>query len=552
MSESAELAVSHLPRLDLQPQQAPPAHYYAENLLLVVDSVLERYGDMLNAEELAFGQRIRTLTPAAQRLFARLLGRKPVLRQDALAYWEVGDEAAHDAAVQELAAGGLVERCPQVPLDDLLGLFKLDELRGVFWEVAPAAKVRKACLVARITANVGERVGRWRLRRCAPWLRLLGGDLLALYRLLFFGDPGKDFTVFVMRDLGVHRFEAVSLSRQTRQFPNREALEDYLGLLQAQQEVAAVGRCPPSPAVSRLAAELLTKLWRPYQNRTLERRRSRTLNQLGRNLERLGEFDTALACYARSNLPPGRERRMRVLHRLGDGDGVEELRGAVLAQPQSALEADFAGRFARPHRRPSLPVVDCLLDAPVASIEQHALGLLAADGGCGWHLENNLPMGLFGLAYWSWIFAPVEGAFVNAFQTAPVDLAWPDFFAVRTSICEDPLATALRPRLLATVEAKAGIANRLFNWRRFTPQVANAVVRAIPEDHLRRLLAIVREDLAGKRSGFPDLTVIYGPGRYEFVEVKGPNDQLQIHQRLWIQALRKHGLPVRVMRFRLS
>ena len=549
-SEPAEPAVN-LPRLDLHPRQAPPAHYYAENLLMVVDAVLQRYGDILSAEELAYGRRIRALTPAAQRLFARLAGRKPVLRQDALAYREVGDEAELRAALQELADAGLVERCPAVPLGDLLGLFKLDELRRVFWEVARGAKVPKARLVALIAAKVGERVGRWRLRRHAAWLRLLGSELLALYRLLFFGDPVKDFTVFVMRDLGVHRFEAVGLSRQTRQFPDRDALDDYLRLLQAQGEVAALGRRPTPPDGARLAADLLTRLWQPCRNRTLERRRSRVLNQLGRNLERLGDFDTALACYARSNLPPGRERRMRVLHRLGDGDGVEALRSAVLAQPRSALEADFARRFARPQRRPSLPVVECLLDAPVAGIEEHALSVLAADGGCGWHLENNLPMGIFGLAYWSWIFAPVEGAFVNPFQTAPADLGWPDFFAVRASTCADPLAEPLRPRLLATAEAKAGIANRLFNWRRFTPEVANAVVDAIPEDDLRRLLAIVREDLAGKSSGFPDLTVIYAPGRYEFVEVKGPNDQLQIHQRLWIQALQQHGLPVRVLRFRL-
>ena len=33
-------------------------------------------------------------------------------------------------------------------------------------------------------------------------------------------------------------------------------------------------------------------------------------------------------------------------------------------------------------------------------------------------------MAIFGLAYWHWLFAPIEGAFVNAFQTAPVDLGW--------------------------------------------------------------------------------------------------------------------------------
>jgi len=184
--------------------------------------------------------------------------------------------------------------------------------------------------------------------------------------------------------------------------------------------------------------------------------------------------------------------------------------------------------------------------------DRHALHLvgLVSDGGVGWHLENHLPLGVFALAYWSWLFAPLPGAFVNAFQTGPADLYWPDFFKSRQAICEDPLDGPLKPRLEATAGAKAGIANRLFSWHRYTREVAETVTANIPEADLRALVEIVREDLAGKRSGFPDLTVIYGPGRYEFVEVKGPGDQLQIHQRLWIEALERRGLPVRVLRYR--
>jgi hypothetical protein len=247
---------------------------------------------------------------------------------------------------------------------------------------------------------------------------------------------------------------------------------------------------------------------------------------------------------------------MRILNRLGDSRGVAGWRRHIAAAPRSALEADFAVRFAQPFRRPSMPVRDCVLSEPPSGrIEQHALAELIAPGGRGWHLENNLPMALFALAYWSWIFAPVEGAFLNPFQTGPADLYWPDFFASREATCADPLAPAagdLKPRLLAAACVKAGVANRLFNWHRFPPDAIESVIDALPEEHLRALVEIVRSDLAGFRSGFPDLTVVYEPRRYEFVEVKGPNDQLQIHQRLWIQALEERQLPVRVLRYRLA
>ena len=524
----------------------PPPHYYAANLLLMVETVLARYADILTAEERAFGARIQTLDAPAQRLLARLLGRsRALVRADTLAYDEVADARAAAAALE---AAGLVERDAPAPMRDLLGLFTLDELRGVFWERADGT-VRKAELVARIARGCPLGFARWRLRRCGGWLRVAAPQL-ALYRLLFFGSRRGDFATFVLRDLGLQRFEPVPLCAASRQFGDRATLDNYLALLAAGDEAAALGNRPRGKAAFVKVSTLIELLWEPHTERLLERRRGRVLLRLGRNLERAGAFDAALTCYRRARQPPARERRMRILRRLGDGEGVEALRAATLRCPRSTLEADFAKRFGKATRHPTVPTVEHRSTGAPTAIEAQALRLLTAAGGTGWHLENDLPLALFGLAYWAWLFAPVAGAFVNPFQTGPVDLFWPDFFRVREDLCEDPLASPLKPRLRAAAAAKAGTANRLFNWQRFTPAVADAVIEAIPEQHLRALVAIVRDDLAGKRSGFPDLTVVYAPGRYEFVEVKGPNDRLQRHQRLWIEALRRRGLPVRVLRLR--
>ncbi len=540
----------HTPTRHLHPRQPPPAHYYADNLLALVDTVHRRYGDLLVGDERAFGERILSLSVPGKRLLARLIARKgPLIRDDSLAYREVDDV---EATLAELEAATLVQRCPPAPLDAVLKLLTRAEIGYLFaWDIRDVAKAGKAVQVARILASSPGCLGRWRIKRAVAWLALRQVEHLDLYRLLFFGDLHQDLTTFVMRDLGVFRYEPVVLSRKTRLFSDRAALARFLELAAAQEEIAALGERPDASTCHAKVAELLARLWCPMDNRMLERRRSRTLNRLGRNLERVGDFDAALSCYGRSTLAPARERRMRILHRLGDEDGVESLRTAILAQPQTILEADFAARFARPFRRPPAPMVERTLGGAVpASIEAHALALLTTSGGIGWHLENHLPMAVFALAYWSWMFAPVEGAFVNAFQTGPVDLFWPDFFVSREGVCEDPLHGALKSRLRSTMQAKAGTANRLFSWQRCPPTVIEAVLEAIPEADLRALVEIVHDDLDGRRSGFPDLTVVYAPGRYEFVEVKGPNDQLQIHQRLWIQALQGRGLPVRVMRFR--
>ena len=533
----------------LRPRAPPPPHYYAANLLLMVETVLARYGDILTEEERAFGHRVQSLDVAAQRLLARLLGRsRALVRTDTLGYQEVADANTAAAALQD---AGLVERNAPAPVPELLGLFTLDELRGVFWEWADG-KVPKAELVARIARGCPLGFARWRLRRRGGWLRVHAPHL-ALYRLLFFGSRRGDFATFVMRDLGLRRFEPVPLCSESRQFADRAMLDNYLALLAAGDEVSALGDRPWGEAALGRAAALIEALWEPRPERLLEHRRNRVLARLGRNLERAGALDAALTCYRRVRQPPARERRMRILRRLRDGEGVERLRAATLRCPRSALEADFAKRFGRPGRdarQPPVPVVEHCLAGAHDAIEAQALRVLTAGGGAGWHLENDLPLALFGLAYWEWLFAPVPGAFVTPFQTGPADLYWPDFFAVREGMCEDPLAAPLKPRLRARAAAKAGTANSLFNWQRFTPAVADAVFEAVPEHHLRALVTIVRDDLAGKRSGFPDLTVVHGAGRYEFVEVKGPNDRLQRHQRLWIEALRLRGLPVRVLRLR--
>lgn len=549
----------HTPSVSLDPRRPPPAGYYASNLLAVIEAVLDRYGDILTDDERDFGQRIAALTAQAQRLLARLLGRVAAradraIREDSLDYAEVADTPG---AITELAACGFVERCPPMPAEAVVGLLTRPEMRQVFSDVDGARKGSKSDHLGRILAANPPAFCRWRVRRFVGWLRFTESGFLDLYRLLFFGDRHQDLTTFVLRDLGVNRYEPVNLSRETRQFPDRETLRLFLDLAAADDDIRALfpmrvaDHEPIEESVRQTAiADLVQRLWEPLDNRMLERRRSRTLNRLGRSLEREGDFDKALACYGRSTLAPARERRMRVLHRLGDGEGVEHLRAEVLESPWAVLEADFATRFARRFRRWPAPVEDLVLTGSAAGIEARALGHLTSEGGIGWHLENHLPMAVFALAYWSWLFAPVEGAFVNAFQTGPVDLFWPDFFTSRENTCKDPIDGTLKPHLREMAEAKAGVANRLFSWHRFAPEVAAAVTDNIPESDLKALVQIVREDLAGKRSGFPDLTVIYGPGRYEFVEVKGPGDQLQIHQRLWIEALERRGLPVRVLRYR--
>jgi hypothetical protein len=159
------------------------------------------------------------------------------------------------------------------------------------------------------------------------------------------------------------------------------------------------------------------------QRRLLERVRSGLINQLGRCAERAGDCQVALNAYAFSSRPPSRERRVRLLTRLGDHDGAVSLLDAIDTAPHNAGERFFAHQF-RAKRTRRVKVTEELLRLPRppdTTVESAALAALTARGGCGRHLENLLPRGLLGLALWDIILAPVEAAFVNPYQDAPLD-----------------------------------------------------------------------------------------------------------------------------------
>ena len=568
-----------MPLPELSAGQPPPDHYYADNLIALVEGVRRQYGDMLTRQELEFGEGVIALSAEAQRLLARLISRKgPLVRVDSLNFREIADMPA---ALEQLVACGFVSWCPEASATDIARLLTRAELAQCFGNLLGAqqgpsdagagnetnavisvplaaaradarprrAGARKREYLQWIEHNLRQGAVHERVEGRFPWVALDIGERLDLYRLLFFGDRRRDLSTFVLRDLGLARYPQYELDRERRLFSDRAALDAYVALIGLGDYVDELGPKPPVDA----AMLALEALWRPHAHRLFERRRSRILNRLGRGLERVYEFDAALACYARSSMPPARERRMRILRRLNDLEAVEGLRRRLREGPLCPQEADFAGRFGT-RRQQAWPEVTFDLEVPnIDRIEVAAAAALTADGGHAWHFENALPLGLFGLAYWDWMFAPVDGMFVNAFQTAPIDLFWPDFRNARRDLCADPLAVddvTLAAAMLGSCRAHRGVANRLVDWRVFDFNTLVRLLDGLGIDTVRKLLAIVSEDLDSARRGFPDLTVVYGPCRFEFVEVKGPNDRLRDGQHLWIDRLRAANLPVRVVRCR--
>jgi hypothetical protein len=92
--------------------------------------------------------------------------------------------------------------------------------------------------------------------------------------------------------------------------------------------------------------------------------------------------------------------------------------------------------------------------------------------------------------------------------------------------------------------AKQGRHNPFVFWGGLTEDLINLALRCIPASHLKCMFERMLTDLEHNCTGFPDLVQFYpSEERYRFIEVKGPGDRLQDHQRRWMSYFAQHHIP---------
>ena len=527
----------------MQGQPAPP-DYYQSNLVRAFTFVLQRYADLLPADHTDSLNQFLAATDDSQRLLARLLTRKgPYFMRSSLGYSEV---AVLDQALLELAHKELITSDPG-PADSLLQANKKQTLCECF-RLPKALRVRpKSAIIEHIIGRNSDAAICTRLLAYKPWVRLKNPEHWQLARFLFFGTASQDWSTFVLKDLGQTRYEVMPLLQ--RQYIDKRAL--HIRLI-GQKLQRASFRLDEYPL---LANALLNELRPLLTAEEGDPRLQRCALRVGNWAEKKQLFDLALIAYGLAGIPPARERSVRILHRQGNHNEVTTIIQRILCHPRSAKERVFAERFGRRGAGFQPETTTLTIDRSFDSVEALALEKLLEQGGWGLHCENALFKSFVGLLYWPVIFADVDGAFTNPFQSAPHDLFDEGFCHRReSSLLEQERLLAddaqLARFLLETLEQKQGIANRLVSWSLFQTIPLDQWLRSMPIGVIRDVAAFLIRNLSDYRSGFPDLFVCYSPGVFEFVEVKGPGDQLQPQQRAWFQMLASLDLPARVLKLR--
>ncbi|MEP1593616.1 MAG: VRR-NUC domain-containing protein [Halieaceae bacterium] len=540
--------------------------YYLHNFEKLCSLVLSQYHDVLTDEEHEFLDCFAKLDIDAQCLYLRLVSRVgPWFRLSTLAYEEIG---AAEPAAQALVAAGLAIWADELTVDELQGLFTRPELADLFREQLAGAVVRtrKAALAEQIAelamspAALCELVSEATSER---FIAPLGGEVLALLELLFFGNRRQGLTDFLLSDLGVANYFPYTLGTGQRFFVSRAAVEEYLlcGELADQHYQWQETREPASLRV--LAEQLLAQ---PFEHVSSARRWQRLCNRIARDLERTGDLNLALALYSRSQLHPARERSARVLEAQAQWPSAIEVCEEILVDAwcedeQAAAQRMLprlqrkAGCVATPRPRDQFAERQLLVNKVSGSVERDTAAVLTSDWSQVRYVENKLMCSLFGLAFWEEIFAAIPGAFHNPYQSVPTDMYEQGFSQRR----QDNLAQRLQHLSGVDLPAELGSAYRKYrdyqcrwtHWRALDEELVETAARIIPTDHLLSIWQRMLFDPGENRRGFPDL-IAFGeqPGDYQMIEVKGPGDSLQESQKRWLRFFATNSIPASVAQVR--
>ncbi len=546
--------------------EAPLApRYYLENFRRLSEVVEAQYGDMLSAEERHWLTAIASCSDEAQCLLLRLLSRVgPEFRLASLNYPEIG---ALEQPSAELAEAGLLLALDSLSAEQALRLYTRAELLGVFAESLGLPRATsKSVLAQAMSAPEAELepepLDYYRLlqqrfpeRIIAP----LGADVLAVLQLLYFGNRRQSLTDFVLSDLGIQRYYPYQLDRARRRFVDRGSLDEYLSLAQFGDVLEEALEAGDEDALLHLA-EVLAQ--HPVNYDSSRSRRDRLCNRLGRELERRDQLSLAESLYALSQRHPARERQLRILERRGDYESALRLADTIEQDPRCEAERDAQlrirprllrqlGRPAPARPRDDFPRRDLCIDYRAEPVE-----LLAAESLTGeWHqvhyVENSLFTGLFVLAFWEQIFAPIAGVWMNPYQDAPADLYEADFLARRASLFKERFqaldAGQLQAELLQAWDRYQGYRNRWLDWRSIDRALVATALEHLSANTLQAIWQRMLFDLRENRSGFPDLIAFGGeaPG-WCLIEVKGPGDKLQDNQKRWLRFFAEHDIPCQV------
>ena len=559
---------SLVPNEATPPVELPPK-YYLDYFLFLVEFVEKLYGEILNEAEQQFIADFRALSEDAQCLFVRFSNRRGLFfRTNKLKYNELEDIPA---VLYELEERGFIEPLEvkhEAYANEILNLFTKEE-----WiKLAPPTELslkplKKPDLIRFLSYTFTFELLVSRIN--SP--ELLGEPVIKagyevevmMLKFLFFGNRHADMTEFVVRDLGKVNFERYRDDAYTARFATRQDAEDkFMVSLTAQQFYEFQEAATPPEEIFdwfmnwQASLHILSEVAQPGY--------VKLINRVGAFLERQKLPEQALTVYQLTDQIPSRERRVRLLHRMGFVEEATALCEAIAHTPQNADERffalDFQEKITSTKKRVKKSVTRFLQESSSVQIsisyryrvEQGVADYFVEKGYGAVHAENYPWRGLFGLIFWEIIYDTNVQAIHHPLQRMPSDFYQPDFYRkrapqIRERLSELDTNEKIAQVLESTFIEKFGIANVLVDWNEILLELVKLIAQSLSPMQLRAILLEMATNLRENTRGFPDL-MVWGEQGLELVEVKSPTDHLSAQQLHWMHFMADLGVNARVLR----
>lgn len=541
-------------KIETTPQLSPT--YYLDNFNRLIEHAQTLYPDLLSDDECRWLSEYKRLSVSSQCLMIRLLSRKGCwFRSDKLDYAEIPDLKN---ALQELNTSNFIALSHSTEQHNLvisdlelgLNLLTKPELFSAFPFLMNNKTAKKDELLALLDHQPFNKFQNLSF----DCIYVVKSEVIDVLLLLFFANTYQDLSQFVLSDLGLNTFENYPLSKQRRFFTSREQLNQLLQMRDIQRLYSEGDRKD-----GEFLELLLNSIPEESEHKGIARKRSRLINVIARDLERLNQNDQAVFWFKQSELPPSRERLARIYDKQDELNLMCDIVTKMKANPSDVSELEVAikleNRLLRKqgHKvsrtiKPSCKEIKLELDLSQTRVE---LAVKQHFENQGWEVyfsENSFLCGLFGLAFWEVIFADVESAFINRYQHRPLDLYHSDFIDNRAEQIQAVFQTISEQglnQLLDIYDQKYGIANPFVHWNHFPKALIEHSMEAIPNALIVDLFKVMLSELKLFRTGMPDL-IAFRDDEFHWIEVKGPGDKLQDNQWRWIKEFERLSVPFSV------
>lgn len=524
-----------------------PEKYYLDYFNYLLDFVEQRYDHILDEPEYLFYQDFRNLSEDAKCLYLRFSNRRgDFFRINKIAYQEIEDV---QTAKEELFHHSFI-RINETADINQFKLFTKAELLSCY-DFLDRSQKKEELLQELTELDITF------LHEQEEIVEVQKNEEVEFLKLLFFGHRGGRMTDFVIRDVGNVKIEKLDESKFEPWFQSREEAVAVLHVSQLNKVIYEL--LEAELPLEDFIEDLPWESW--LQHNRSSKSAEKLLLKIAYYFEQMDNKEEALRHYSFTDRPPARERKVRLLEKLGRKDEAVKIAQSMMSTPANATEMTFATDYlnrsgirinrSMTERLKGVPSISIVKD-PAVKVEDAVLQYYENEGWNGMHAENFLWRGLFGLVFWSEIFDESHGSFHHPLQRQPSDLNETRFFESREHLLASRLKKyksrkQLLSHLCKTYTIKDGIANRFVTWHEVLLPSLEAMVDKVPLAGLKKVLVEMSRNMKANSAGFPDL-FLWNETDYQFYEVKSPNDHLSAQQLFWLDFLTNSKIKVDVLR----